>query len=70
MNVPIIGVARVLMLGRGTNVKPLSTYTLSKSENSPDLAQYFLGGARNSHLEIKKWANARTERTQRAPQLH
>ena len=36
-----IGVAR----GSGVNVKPLSTYPLSKTENSSKLVHYFLGTA-------------------------
>ena len=58
---------------RGANVKPVSTYTLSKTENSSDLVHYFWGWAPNSQLKIKKknvrlgMAHVRTERPQSAP---
>ena len=37
-----IGVARVLRLGG--NVKPVSTYPMSKTKNSSDLVHYFFAG--------------------------
>ena len=36
---------------RGANVKPMSAYPLSKTENSPELVHNFLGGAQ---IHIKK----------------
>ena len=35
----------------GGNVKPASTYPLSKTENSSDFGHYFLEGAPNSQLK-------------------
>ena len=47
----------------------MSTYPLSKTENSSDLVHYFWGRVPNSHLKnvMLGRANVSTERSQRAP---